>query len=396
MRKYSLVDARHRDELAAPSQKLIEAALSGDGDSVTACLKMSLPSLRLLIRVMCRLPANFCQLELMLTRSCFGVLQLLLQLVKVILSFLTCFSRLVHLNQLVKMLCLKLAFGVGPTGRYKCMLVILHISFSLGAICSLITPCCVKNGVDVNLVNRVLLHLFKPALHANVDCTPLVAAIVNWQVSMVKYLLEAGAITGCYVRIGAWSWDIFSAEELRVGTCLGRTLLSPAILCQNPHAACVLLNSSADVEFPVRTKKGHESCPLHLAARIGCIPILKQLILHGCQIDSRTETGDTALMLAAKADQADCFLELIISGADLGLCSPCCTLLPGTRNSELLQKMLQHSTEDINKCLTPVMIAAKAGHIEAFRLLINYGADISTKSRDGQPVVPILKQHVST
>lgn len=55
------------------------------------------------------------QLELMLTRGCFGVLQLLLQLVKVILSFLTCFSRLVHLNQLVKMLCLKLAFGVGPS-----------------------------------------------------------------------------------------------------------------------------------------------------------------------------------------------------------------------------------------------------------------------------------------
>lgn len=77
----------------------------------------------------------------------------------------------------------------------------------------------------------------------------------------------------------------------------------------------MLLNAGTDIKFPIRTKKGHESRPLHLAARVGCVLILKQLILHGCQIDLRTETGDTASMLAAKADQA----ELIISGADLGL-----------------------------------------------------------------------------
>lgn len=39
-------------------------------------------------------------------------------------------------------------------------------------------------------MDRVLLRSFKPSLHANVDWTPLVAAIVNRQVSMVKYLLE--------------------------------------------------------------------------------------------------------------------------------------------------------------------------------------------------------------
>lgn len=39
-------------------------------------------------------------------------------------------------------------------------------------------------------MDRVLLQSAKPALHANIDCTPLVAAIVSRQVSMVKYLLE--------------------------------------------------------------------------------------------------------------------------------------------------------------------------------------------------------------
>lgn len=39
-------------------------------------------------------------------------------------------------------------------------------------------------------MDRVLLRSVKPALHANTDCTPLIAAVVSRQVSMVKYLLE--------------------------------------------------------------------------------------------------------------------------------------------------------------------------------------------------------------
>ncbi|KDP25227.1 hypothetical protein JCGZ_20383 [Jatropha curcas] len=333
----------------------------------------------------------------------------------------------------------------------------------------------IKNGADINCTQRVLLHSLKPVLHANVNCTPLTAAIVSRQVSMVKYLLEAGARTNCLVRLGAWSWDIFSGEELRVGACLGepytevwcaveyyeasgqilnfflqdqnlclesqqegRTLLCHAILCQNPDAVALLLTAGADVEFRMRTKKGHESRPLHLAARMGCLPILKQLILHGCQINSRTETGDTALMLAAKADQADCFLELMISGADMGLVNKsgdsaiqlakrsafgsslvgilrravitgskvCSTNLEvfsllhfvaGYGNAQLLQMILQRLQDDIDKLdgfgFTPTMISAKAGHTEAFKLLIDSGANISIKSRDGQSVVSLLQHH---
>lgn len=40
--------------------------------------------------------------------------------------------------------------------------------------------------------------------------------------------------------------------------------------------------------------------------------------------------------------------------------------------------------------MTPIAVAAKAGRTEAFRLLINYGADINVKSRDEQTVASIL------
>lgn len=335
----------------------------------------------------------------------------------------------------------------------------------------------IKNGVDINCMDRVLLRSAKPTLLANVDCTPLISAIVSRQSAIVKYLLEAGAKTDCQVRLGAWSWDTVSGEELRVGACLGepyneawcaveyyeasgqilksllrrqplylenqhrgRTLLCQAILCQNSNAVSVLLEAGANAEFIMRTENGHESRSLHLAARVGCLPILKQLILHGCEVDVRTETGQTALMLAAKADHADCFLELVIAGADLGLVSTMgesavelakrslfwssitdilsraimatatirstnlyvfspLHFFAGTGNAELLQMILRHSTEDLNKLdvsgSTPVAIATKAGHVEAFRILVMAGADIGLKTRDGETVVSLLELQAS-
>lgn len=285
--------------------------------------------------------------------------------------------------------------------------------------------------------------------------------------------VQAGAKTDYLVRLGAWSWDIFSGEELRVGACLGepynevwcaveyyeasglilnlllqhqilylesqqqgRTLLCHAILCQNSDAVRILLAAGADVEFPVRTKKGHDSRPLHLAVRLGCLSSLKELIKHGCHVNARTETGDTALMVAAKANQANCFLELITAGADLGLinnngesamqlakksvfgssmadilkraivtgttiCSSNIEVFSllhfviGIGNTVLLTMTLQQLAEGINMHdglgLTPTLVALKAGHAEAFRLLIMAGADIGVKSKDGQTVVSILQ-----
>ncbi|XP_072956164.1 uncharacterized protein [Typha angustifolia] len=330
-----------------------------------------------------------------------------------------------------------------------------------------------KNGVDINCTDRVLLRSIKPALHANVDSTPLIAAIVGRQVSTVKCLLEAGARTDCLVRVGAWSWDILSGEELRVGACLGepytaawcaveyyetsgeilkqllqhephllekphvgRTLLCHAILCGNPKAVDMLLDAGANFNFPLTTKNGHESYPIHLASRLGCVDILRQLISHGSNINVKTSTGDTPLMISAKADHADCFLELLIAGADLGLvngsgdtalhcakrsvfASSIIDMMTKALNVgasiystdisifsplhfvaesgavEPLQMILHSSTADLNKLdrsgFTPLMAAARAGHAETFRLLIMAGADIAVKSPEGKSVMSILQ-----
>ncbi|XP_020083915.1 ankyrin repeat domain-containing protein 17-like isoform X1 [Ananas comosus] len=331
----------------------------------------------------------------------------------------------------------------------------------------------IKNGVDINCVDRVLLQSIKPALHANVDCTPLVAAIVSRQVSTVKFLLEAGARTDCLARLGAWSWDPITGEELRVGACLGepytaewctveyfessgeilrlllrhephllenphlgRTLLCHAILCRNPNAVSALLKAGANSKFPIRTKNRYESRPIHLAARLGCADILRQLISHGTDINAKTSNGETPLMISAKAGSADCFLELIIAGADLGLVSDSgetavqvaktsafssslidimtkalnagvnlnssnihafspLHFITESGSTEPLQMILHSSTADINKPdssgFTPLMVAAKARKTEVFRLLVMAGADISVKNSENKTLMSMLQ-----
>ncbi|PKA57990.1 Potassium channel GORK [Apostasia shenzhenica] len=322
-----------------------------------------------------------------------------------------------------------------------------------------------QNGVDINCLDRVLLQSVKPALHANVDCTPLVAAIVSKQSS-------SGASTACLVKVGAWSWDPISGEELRVGACLGepynaawcavefyeasgeilkslldhcpalledlhlgRTPLCHAILCQNSRAVKVLLDFGANSKFTVKTKQGFQFCPIHLVTQLGSIDILRHLVSHGCDVSTRTSTGETPLMISAKSNQEGCFLELILAGADLGLVS--CAgdnaielakkstfsssimdiiskalsagaiiyssdlkvfsplhFIVGCGCAETLQMMLNCSTSDLNKLdrsgSTPIMVAAMGGHLEAFRLLVMAGADISVRTPDGSTIMSIL------
>ncbi|KAJ6724173.1 REPEAT-CONTAINING PROTEIN putative-RELATED [Salix viminalis] len=513
MARYSYVSGSERDELAVPSQGLIEAALSGDVEFVTESLKSKTVDVNYIGTVNLRVKC----IETVLREEEADEIEIQYRDFVTDVTPLFAAAHSGHVEIARKLLSAgadvnqELFRGFATTAAAReghC--VLLEMLLKAGAsqlacedaileaclcgqakaaellICSemtgpdvaqhaLVSASCrgfvnvvttlIKNGVDIDCTRRVLLQSVKPALHANVDCTPLVAAIVSRQVSVVKYLLEAGARSNCCVRLGAWSWDIFSGEELRVGACLGepynevwcaveyyeasgqilnlllqhqisflesqqqgRNLLCHAILCQNSEAMDVLLNAGADVEFRLRTKKGHEFRPIHLAARMGCLPILKQVIFYGCEVDSRTETGDTALMLAAKSDQADCFLELIVSGADLGLvnnngesavhlvkrsvfgssladifrqaittgrkvCSSNLEVfsllhfVAGIGNTELLQMILQHSSEDLSKH------DVKAGHTEVFRLLIDAGADISGRSRDGQALVSFVQSH---
>ncbi|KAL5998197.1 hypothetical protein ACLOJK_009135 [Asimina triloba] len=331
----------------------------------------------------------------------------------------------------------------------------------------------IKCGVDANATDRVLLLSSKPSLHTNTDCTALVSAIVSRQVSVVRQLLQkAGVRTDAEVSLGAWSWDPASGEELRVGAglsepygvawCaveyfestgsilqmllqhhspnylhLGRSLLHHAILCANPGALLVLLDSGADLELPVKTTKT-EFRPIHMAVRLGLLSIVQALIDASCQLDSRTESGDTALMLCCRYRRDECLHLLASAGADFGMqnaagqsaesiaiankhsigfqhkvldvvrsgkiirssnnfvFSPL-VFVARSGNVEALKAALEWPGINLNEQdaegFSPVMAAAMEGHVEAFRLLVFAGADVRLRNSLGETAISLSQDN---
>ncbi|XP_050235032.1 uncharacterized protein LOC126683225 [Mercurialis annua] len=348
------------------------------------------------------------------------------------------------------------------------------------AVHALVTACCrgfadvvdilAQCDVDVNMTERALLLSSKPSLHTNVDCTALVAAVVSRQVAVVHMLLKNGASTDVKVSLGAWSWDTITGEEFRVGaglaepysiTCLaveyyeitgsilrmllknfspnaahfGRTLLHHAILCGNAGAVDVLLSCGANVETSVKTKKS-EFRPIHMAAHLGLSTILQCLIDSGCDLNSKTDTGDTALMISAKYRHKECLRVLAMAGADFGLVNVAGqsvssiaeangwslgfqqTVLdvvragkfPITSNITLFSSLMlvaQAGDADALKMLitfeatdldyqddngfSAVMLAASKGHVEAFRVLVYAGADVKLCNKAGETAITLSK-----
>ncbi|GAB4847953.1 hypothetical protein Ancab_027014 [Ancistrocladus abbreviatus] len=329
-----------------------------------------------------------------------------------------------------------------------------------------------KCGVDVNAVDRMLLQSSKPSLHTNVDCTALVAAVVSRHVSVVRLLLKAGVRTDIEVRLGAWSWDTATGEEFRVGAGLaepyaitwcaveyfeasgailrlllkhyspdiqhyGRTLVHHAILCANVGALKVLLTCGANVESPIKTTHNIEFRPVHMAARLGLFAILQCLIDAGCNINSQTDSGDTALMICAKYKQKECLRVLAEAGADFGLINNIGSSIDSIARSsqwslgfqqavltvlkagkvpvssnlsvfsplmfaaqvggvEALKMLVVRSEINLDyqddNGFTAVMYTALEGHVEAFRLLVYAGADVKLCTKYGENVLT-LSEH---
>ncbi|KAG0455347.1 hypothetical protein HPP92_024639 [Vanilla planifolia] len=328
----------------------------------------------------------------------------------------------------------------------------------------------IESGLDVNGKDRFLLQSLKPLLHRNVDCSPLIAAIVNRQVSVVRRLLQAGARADDMVQLGAWSWDAASGEEFRVGAGLaepygavwcaveyfestgtilrlllqhcspnslhmGRSLLHHAIVCGRVSAVDILLSCGADCDLPSRTASGKELRPLHIAASHGHTAILQRLDDNGSDLDSRTDAGETAAMISARNKRAECIKALAFAGADFGFVSSAnvsavllaaegswCkefreAVLDAMRSggvpsssapSVFMPLMFAAEVGDvcaleallggrelggINKQdddgFSAVMVAAREGHVEAFRLLVLAGADVELENRAGDTAMTL-------
>ncbi|KAL5537636.1 hypothetical protein UlMin_045634 [Ulmus minor] len=295
----------------------------------------------------------------------------------------------------------------------------------------------VRCGVDANANYRVLLQSSKPCLYANVNCNPLVAAIVSRQINVVSLLLQVGVGTDVKVNLGAWSWDMDTGEEFRVGAglaeaygvtwCaveyfeatgailrmllhhispsiniphLGRTLLHHAILCNNARALHVLINCGADMN----SVTSHGETGLMICARHKNKECFKLLASSGADFGLLNSSGQSLASIAESSRWTLGFqqviIDLILEGkmvksSNRVVFSPL-RFVTKTNEIEALKKLLERSDiDDIDeqdeKGFSAAMLAVVLGHVEAFELLLCAGADVNLQNKSGESVMELLE-----
>ena len=136
-----------------------------------------------------------------------------------------------------------------------------------------------------------------------------------------------------------------------------------------------------------------DSTILMTAARTGNPEIVRLLIQHGAQVNTKGETyGETALVWAAQENHAEAAEVLIAHGADVN-----------ARTNPLERSKDRFGLEGVLTILphgnwTPLMYAARQGSLETARSLAAGGASLNLTDPDGSTalVLAILNGHYDT
>ncbi|MBR7792122.1 ankyrin repeat domain-containing protein [Undibacterium sp. FT147W] len=114
------------------------------------------------------------------------------------------------------------------------------------------------------------------------------------------------------------------------------------------------------------------------------------------KINARAKNGDTALMVASFLGNADAIRKIIAHGAEVN--QPGWTALhyaAANGSVEAIALLLEHhayiDTESPNKT-TPLMMATRFGKLDAARLLIVEGADLTLKNDLGMTALDFAKE----
>ena len=114
------------------------------------------------------------------------------------------------------------------------------------------------------------------------------------------------------------------------------------------------------------------------------------------KINARAKNGDTALMVASFLGNADAVRKIIARGAEVN--QPGWTALhyaAANGSVEVIALLLEHhayiDTESPNKT-TPLMMATRFGKLDAVRLLIAEGADMTLKNDLGMTALDFAKE----
>jgi ankyrin repeat protein len=188
----------------------------------------------------------------------------------------------------------------------------------------------IKAGADPNLGNRY-------------GVKPLHIAIANGDVPMVRLLLGAGA-------------DPKSADES------GETCLMIAARIGQPEVVKALLDKGAPVDA---RDPAYQQSALMFASRAGNTDVVRLLIAHKADVNAQTRTGKTPEFRLPSSNSGSKGAGIVRGGwPERGERDP----IPGVK--------------------TPLLYAAREGHLDIAQLLLKAGAQLDKPDADG--VTPLL------
>jgi ankyrin repeat protein len=135
---------------------------------------------------------------------------------------------------------------------------------------------------------------------------------------------------------------------------------------------------------------------LIVAAREGSTKVFNVLLqTRDVKLDARSRNGDTAMMLAAYKGNLAAVRALLDKGAEPNQTGwTALHYAASVGNNDIVQLLLDRSAyidaESPNQT-TPIMMAARGGHILTVKLLLDEGADVTLKNGAGMTAIDFAK-----
>ena len=241
----------------------------------------------------------------------------------------------------------------------------------------------------IGAVAAAVWLLASPALAAD---APVADAAMNGQVETVRALLADGADVNAAQGDGmtALHWAAFQDDhtlaqllleaEADVAAATRVGAITPlSLAASNGSIAMIeaLVAATASVNIPTTTG----ATPLMAAATSGSVDAVQVLLDHNAFVNAReTANGQTALMFAAWENRADVIRRLVERGAHTGLTSWVVSMneprLDNDGNPVPARRTRVPGANSVMGGMTALLFAARDGHLEAVRALVESGSNI--------------------
>ncbi len=170
----------------------------------------------------------------------------------------------------------------------------------------------------------------------------------------------------------------------------GMTPLLAAIIGREPEIADLLIEKRADINRKINAGGGAQVTPLMFATAIGHLNLVRTIIDAGADLESRTELGESALVLAGDNGWAEGAALLLERGADVNarMSNGWTALMRAADKGHseiigiLLEKRADANLKATDNGWTALMAACRFGSTDTVKMLIESGADVNAQSTD--------------